>query len=65
MRGAGSDLVSHGKGKNQKAFRPASFTMTKEKIKTDNTHCTATPKQKMEMDLTDSENNENWIREEK
>jgi hypothetical protein len=43
-RGAGSDLVSHGKGKNKKAFRPASFTTTKEKIKIDSTHCTAAPK---------------------
>jgi hypothetical protein len=42
-----------------------SFTETKEKIKTDSTHFTAKPEQKMETDLIDSRKNENRIREEK
>jgi hypothetical protein len=33
MRWAGSDLVAHGSTKNKKAFRPATFTATKEKNK--------------------------------
>jgi hypothetical protein len=65
MRGAGSDLVGHDKCKNEKAFGPMSFTATKEKIKTDNTHYTVAPEQKMETDLTSSGKNENRIREEK
>jgi hypothetical protein len=36
-----------------------------EKIKTDSTHCTSKPEQKMETDLISSGKNENRIREEK
>jgi hypothetical protein len=42
-----------------------SFTETKEKMKTDITHCTAKPEQKMVTDLIDSGKNEKQIREEK